>query len=737
MKLPVFRIKDARTRATAIAVLLLAIAVLLFYGGRYRELQSAAPKGGNLFIFFLINLNILLVTALIFLLARNAIKLYYEGRQRVFGYHLRTKLVLIFVGFTLIPTVLLFFVARGFITDSIDFWFNLDVEHAMENAVSVTQEYYSTMTGRTRTMAQKVSQRLGTVREGKELQDLVEELRRDYALSTVEVFGTNGEQMARSWDDQVPQMITDPRDSLVMNGIVGRVTDNIVSAEKGEFIKASAQVRTEDGQGAVVVSLHLPEDISAKAEMLAVTYRSWTEMKLQKRPIRMNYVVYLLVLAMLILFSATWLGFYLARGITIPIGKLAEGTEKVASGDLSVRVESESHDEIGILIEAFNRMTEELQTGRRQLEEAHRNLEHAYFENEERRRYTETVLRNVGTGVISIDPQGLINTFNRAAEKMFGVQSEEIMGRHYAKMLSPEHARLIDTLLSEVPERYRGSVKKEIPVIVQGRPLVLLINVSRLDDLEGSPLGTVLVLEDLTKLVDAQKKAAWSEVAKRIAHEIKNPLTPIKLSAERLRRRFHGELDEEKNQLLLECTDSIIREVEGMKSLVDEFSRFARLPALQPVPGNINDTINEAASLFAGRKEITGGLEMDLGEGIPEISYDREQMRRVIINLLENALQAVRDRGEGGVSVSSAFLTAEGMVAVSVADQGVGVADDLRDRIFDPYFSTKKDGTGLGLAITRRVVEEHGGEIAFEPNIPTGSILTVRIPVDIEPRPRG
>lgn len=735
MKLPSFRIKDARTRATAIAVIMLAIIVVLFYGGRYRELQESTPKGGNLFVFFLINVNILLVTVLIFLLARNAIKLFYEGRQRVFGYHLRSKLVLIFVGFTLIPTVLLFSVARGFITDSIDFWFNLDVEQAMESAVSVTQNYYSTMTNRTRTLAQRLSERLGTASDGKEFRDLVEGLRREYALSIVEVYGPTGEHLARSWDDRVPQMITDPRDSLVQSGIVGRVIDSIVSAEKGEFIKASAPVRTAEGQGAVVVSLHLTEDISSKADRLAVTYRGYTEMKLQKRPIKMNYVVYLLVLAMLILFSATWLGFYLARGITIPIGRLAEGTEKVASGDLSVRVQSDSHDEVGILIEAFNRMTEELQTGRQKLEEAHKDLEHAYFENEERRRYIETVLRNVGTGVVSIDPEGLVNTFNRAAEIMFGVKSEDILGRLYTKMLSPEHVRLIEGLLVELEGVAGRSVRREIPILVQGKPLVLLINVSKLDDLEGSPLGTVMVLEDMTKLVDAQKKAAWSEVAKRIAHEIKNPLTPIKLSAERLRRRFEGTLEGERQDLLTECTDSIIREVEGMRGLVDEFSRFARLPVLQPVPSDINETIREAAALFTGRKELADGLEIDLVPELPEISYDREHMRRVMINLLENAYQAVKDRGEGGVRVATKLLGAEGMVSIKVSDEGAGVDEELRDQIFEPYFSTKKEGTGLGLAITQRIVEEHGGEITYEINTPVGSIFTVRIPVDIEPRP--
>ncbi len=721
------KFRDNRSRWTAIVVILLLIALVLFFGSRYKSMRDLDPKGGNLFIFFLININIILLTVLVFLLARNAIKLFYEGRGRVFGYHLRTRLVLIFVGFSLIPTILLFFVAKGFINDSVEYWFNLNVDQAVEGALSVSRDYYSSLTDRSRIIVQRVSDRLQIPSEGKDLEDLLEELRKDYALSMVDLFDPDGRFMARAWDGASPRNFVDDQSSLVQNAIVGRVVDSVNRADKGEYIRASAPITLPAGQGAVVVSFHLPEEVRLKSELVSSTYRGYTEMKLQKRPIKLNYMAYLLLITLLILFSAVWLGFYLARGITIPIGLLAEGAAKVASGDLTVRIDSEGTDEIGILVQAFNSMTEEL-------DGTNRNLEKALRENEQRRTYIETVLRNVGTGVISMDHAGRVNTFNRAAEKMFDVKAQDILERTYTKVLTQEHAALIDGILSELKEKGVARIRREIPVVVQGTPLILFITVSIMENAKGKNIGTVFVIEDMTMLVNAQRKAAWSEAAKRIAHEIKNPLTPIKLSAERIRRRLGGRLDEADDRVLREGTDSIVREVDAMRHLVDEFSQFARLPALKPVPGDINKAVQEAVALFKVVGERGGSVEVSLAENLPSVSFDDEQMRRVIINLLDNAIRAVEDRGADGVVRVSTSVMEEGMVAVSVSDNGSGIPTDLMDRIFDPYFSTREGGTGLGLAIAQRIVEEHGGNLDCAPGSRgEGVVFTIRIPVDIDP----
>ena len=734
MKKRFYRITDARTRWTVVILLLLFIGMVIYFGNRYRLLQLDDPRGGNLFVFFLININVLLLTTLIFLLARNALKLFYEGRKKVFGYHLRTKLVLIFVGFSLIPTLLLFFVAEGFISDSIEYWFNLDVEKVVAGSVAVSQDYYSTMTDRVRVTAQRVADRLGEVQSGPGLDEALARLRRDYSLSDIELFNEEGEPVARSWDGVSPQGITSRDSSLVQNARVGRVIDGIERAQKGEFIKGAAPLRVPGGQGAVIVTLHMPEALRITVEDLARTYRGYTEMKLLKRPIRANYKMYLLLLTMLILFSASWLGFYLARGITVPIGKLAEGAERVAEGDLSARViDVQATDEIGILVEAFNNMTEELEMGRRRLEQAHGDLEMAYLENEQRRTYIETVLKSVGTGVVSIDLQGRINTYNSAAEVMFSVKPDEVLGRKFSEVLSPEHVRVVDMMFREVGKAREKSVRREIPIVVRGMPMILLVNISILHDVDGETIGYVLVMEDMTKLVNAQKKAAWSEVAKRIAHEIKNPLTPIKLSAERIRKRLLDNLNEEEGKILRESVDSIIREVEGMKGLVDEFSRFARLPVLNPVHGDINEAVEEAILPYRHSRLPLERINLDLETNLPVISFDREQIHRVLKNLVENAIKAVEDRGEGTVAVSTRVLKNLGVVEINVSDEGMGVPVEHRERIFEPYYTTKEKGVGLGLAITKRIIEEHGGVIFYRENRPRGSVFSVRIPVDIDP----
>ncbi|MBN2720846.1 MAG: HAMP domain-containing protein [Proteobacteria bacterium] len=721
------RIFKGKNRWATVIGILVFIGLVLFFSGRYRSLKEMDPSGVNLFVYFLVNLNVLLLTVLLFLLGRNTVKLFYEGKKRVFGYHLRARLVLIFVGFSLIPTILLFFVARGFITDSIDYWFHLDVDKAVEGSLSVSQDYYSTMASLNRVFAQRVSDRMGVIPEGGAVENALEELRRDYGLSMIEIFDPEGSYRGRAWDGTSPQMFLDGQNSLVQNALMGRVVDGISRAGKGEFVRASAPLRFSGGQGAVVVSMYLTEEVRQKAEDVGRIFRGYTEMKLQEKPIMDNYMAYLLFITLLILFSAVWLGFYIARGITVPIGLLAEGAEKVAEGDLTVRIETAATDEIGILVKAFNKMTGKLEKTTRDLEKASR-------ENEQRRAYIETVLRNVGTGVVSMDLAGRINTFNRAAEKMFNVRGEEILGRHYTKVLTPEHSALLERILADLGREGGNRVRREFPVAVQGKPLLLFITASVMEEPAGRGIGTVLVIEDMTMLVNAQRKAAWSEAAKRIAHEIKNPLTPIKLSAERMRRKLAGSLDGEEGKVLIDGTDSIMREVDAMRNLVDEFSRFARLPVLKPVPGKINAVVQEVAALFQGEREKGGEIRLSLADDLPRISFDAEQIRRVIINLLDNALKAVQDRGsEGVVAVSTRYLEQDGLVAIAVSDNGSGIPEDLLDRIFDPYFSTREGGIGLGLAISQRIIEEHGGTIECTSSPGEGTVFTVRLPVDIDP----
>jgi two-component system, NtrC family, nitrogen regulation sensor histidine kinase NtrY len=723
------RLRDPQARWTAAVALLLFAGLSGFFLQRLEAFGKGAPAGANLFLFLLINVNVVLLTLLVFLFVRNLIKLVAEGKRRVFGTRLRGKLVAIFIGFTAIPVLLLFFTARGIVNDSVSYWFSPEIEKAIEGAVSLSGDFYQVMGTRAQAAARQAAVLAADPRSD------AESIRRELDLAALEVFSPEGRLIARAWDGASPDEATPHDSDLVRGARSGAPSSRSFRAGRGEFIRGAAPLA---GGAVAVVSLWLPEELGAKSEMLARAYRAYTEAKLLKSPFKTNYIVYLLLLSFLILFSASWLGFYFARQITVPLGNLAEGAEKVAGGDLSVRVEEGARDEVGTLVRSFNRMTERLEEARSALSLANEGLAVASHENEKKRLYIEGVLRNVGTGVVTFDPAGRISTFNPAAEEMFGTAAEAVLGKVYSEVLSPEHARLVAAILRELPRRRGRSLAREVPIIVGGSPLILHLVVGALTDHEGNPAGTVLVVEDMTKLVHAQREAAWSEVARRVAHEIKNPLTPIKLSAERLARKLGGTLGGEREAMLGEATGAIVREVESIRRLVDEFARFARMPVLTLTRGRLNDTVEEAAALYRGDRSLPGeGVRLDLAGDLPEIPYDAGQVRRVIVNLLDNARQAVAAKGSGEVSVSTRFLAGEGVVAVAVADSGGGVPAELADRIFEPYFSTREGGTGLGLAIAQRVVEEHGGRITYQRNRPEGSVFTLTIPVGIEPGARS
>jgi two-component system nitrogen regulation sensor histidine kinase NtrY len=726
------RLSDAASRVTAAVALLLLVALGFSLAQRAEELGKGGVAGPNLNLFLLINVNLVLLTILLFLFARNLIKMVAEGRNRVFGHRLRGKLVAIFLGFSLVPTLLFFMVARGIVNQSVKDWFSPGIEKAVQASVAYSGDFYREMGARAQVAARGAARRLAGPSRAGEPGELAEAVRADYGLAAVELFSPQGRLLARAWDGVSPNEATPHDGVLVTRAREGGVADGASRASVGEFVRSAAPAG--DGGEVAVASLWLPQGLALRTEELARAYRSYTELRLLKNPFKTSYLVYLLILSFLILFSGSWLGFYLARQITVPLGRLAEGAKKVAAGDLSARVETGAPDEVGVLVESFNRMTQALEEGRRALSEANADLARASEENERRRLYIEAVLRNVGTGVVTLDQAGRVLTFNPAAEEMFSIPAGMVLGKAYDEVLSPQHARLVASIVRDLPRRKGRPVAREIPVMVRSVPRILHLVAAPLTGQDGEVTGAVLVVEDMTKLVHAQREAAWSEVARRVAHEIKNPLTPIKLSAERLARKLGGTLGGEREGLLADSTAAIVREVEGIRRLVDEFARFARMPVLDLVRGRINDTVEEAVALYRGDRSIPGGIRLALGDGLPELVYDAEQVRRVVINLLDNARWAVAEAGGGEVAVSTRLLPAEGLVAVVVADTGAGVAAEIADRIFEPYFSTRRGGTGLGLAIAQRVVEEHGGRIAFEPNLPRGSVFTVTIPVGIEPR---
>ncbi|MDO8956673.1 MAG: ATP-binding protein, partial [Deltaproteobacteria bacterium] len=428
---------------------------------------------------------------------------------------------------------------------------------------------------------------------------------------------------------------------------------------------------------------------------------------------------------------AIWFGLFLAKGITDPIEKLAAGTQKIIQGDLDFQIGKTSEDEFGTLVDSFNRMTQDLKASNSQIEKAHDELRKSNIEIEQRRRYMEIVLRDVGAGVISIDTDGRIRTINKSAEKILGIRAESVLGEKYDEILQTEHTILAKELVKAVNQAENHSITQQIKLTLHNETLTLLVKVAILRDEENRYLGMVVVLDDLTQLQKAQRAAAWREVARRIAHEIKNPLTPIQLSAQRLRKRYLNQFAQD-GAIFDECTKIIITQVEELKNLVNEFSSFARMPAANPVPNNLNEIIREAMVLYEeGHKQVHFDFKPD--DQIPVFNLDKEQIKRVMVNLLDNAVAAVDavslQQRDGQIIVETRLDPFMNLARVEVADNGCGVSPEDKPLLFEPYFSTKASGTGLGLAIVNTIISDHDGYIRVKDNVPQGTRFIIELPI--------
>ncbi|MGI9592276.1 MAG: sensor histidine kinase, partial [Myxococcota bacterium] len=455
--------------------------------------------------------------------------------------------------------------------------------------------------------------------------------------------------------------------------------------------------------------------------------------------IRSAYLLELLLAAAVVLMLALWMGFRLAKGVTGPIRALAEGTAEVARGNLDVTVKASTDDEVGLLVDSFNQMI-------RDLREARGSLERSATELERRRRYMEIVLGTVGVGVVSVDAEGRISTINPSAQRFLCIPAGTgLLGQKLAEVADrSELIEVIEELSLALRPGVRESIRRQVQVPLEDDVATLFVTLTVLHDEAGEVLGTVVVFDDYTQLVKVQRMAAWREVARRIAHEIKNPLTPIQLSAQRLRRRFAGHFHEDSSdeKVFDECVDAITSQVDTLKLLVDEFQNFARLPSAESVPDDLNRIVAEAVARYVGTEGVE--FESELDPELPTVEIDPEQMGRVLTNLIDNAVAAVRRRleaeGEGAtgrVSLRSAYDTLLQSVRLEVADDGVGIPQRERRRVFEPYFSTKDHGTGLGLAIVSRIVSDHHGYIRVQENEPRGARFVLELPATRAEAERG
>ena len=727
-----------RRREWLIVVVIVGLVALsIRYQGQLFNLTTEIPLSGNILVLALINLNILLIIFCLFLVLRNIFKLVLERRRGIPGAKLRSKLVLAFVALSLIPTMLLFFVSAGFITNSIENWFNSQIEESLKESLEVAQTYYKNSASNALYYAEQISlaikdQKLLNEDNLQVLEELIHQKQKEYNLGIVEVFSSTLEELVRAVNPSVPAAdFTDPDSDSIREALQGNRFTRISPIGRADLIRGIVPVYSnwnpDDVVGVVVVNYYVPYSLVNKMKEISSSFEQYKSTKLLKGKIQKGYILFLLLIALVIIFLSTWVGFHLAKSITEPIQELAIATNRVASGDLNVTLDSYSQDEVGSLVEAFNTMTADLRKGQNAINRANLELQASNLELEQRRRYMEIVLANVNAGVISIDSLGHITTINKSAQKLLGLKTKSIIGRNFRDIVTPDYLPMIKGILKELIGSGKDSIRKQLSLPAGDTKIILLVNVTTLKDEHNEFMGTVVVFDDLTQLLKAQRMAAWREVARRIAHEIKNPLTPIQLSAQRLRRRYLDRFSAD-DIVFDECTTMIIKQVDDLKNLVNEFSSFARMPASNPSLNNLNDVLNEALVLFQeGHKEVQFQLQTD--PYLPAFSLDREQIKRVAINLLDNAVAAVNGNANGQITAETSFNKDLKIATLKISDNGCGIPAEDKPRLFEPYFSTKKSGTGLGLAIVSTIISDHNGYIRVRDNEPQGTHFIVELPI--------
>jgi two-component system, NtrC family, nitrogen regulation sensor histidine kinase NtrY len=472
--------------------------------------------------------------------------------------------------------------------------------------------------------------------------------------------------------------------------------------------------------GAVVVTTVIPGEMAVHTNRIHRALTGHQQVKVFQGPLTTTYVTMLSTITLLVVFAGTWLGMRLAKAIAVPLNDLAGATRAVSQGNYDVVVPDPGGDELGQVVGAFNRMTGDLKASRSRLQAANTDLE-------ARRRYMEVVLENIGAGVVALDRTGQITAMNDAAARLLALDDPRgPIGRHHTDVLPATYAGLAGEIVRELETSPVASLSRQVTISIKGETKTVSLTVTALRDDAQGYLGMVAVLDDLTPILRGQRVAAWREVARRIAHEIKNPLTPIQLSAQRLHRRFAPAITEGR-EVFDECTTTIETQVEELRRMVNEFSEFARMPEARPAPNNLNAVAGEAVSLY---KNAHAGIEITFApdSAVPVFDLDREQLKRGVINLLENAVQAVHEGGGTRVDIATDYDVKLGIVRLVVADDGPGISAEVKNRLFEPYFSTKKTGTGLGLTIVHRIVADHEGFIRVQDNKPRGTRMVIELP---------
>ena len=731
------RLPQVSRRKRVIILLAMSVFVLLaiLVSMTAFDLKFLSP-GNNQQIIVLAALSaliFLLFVALTFVLFRNLLKLFAERRLGVLGSKFRTRMVVGALLLSFVPVMVMYWFAYGLMNRSIDKWFSTPVEEvrADTHAMASLLGEYAAQNARAEALAIASSADTKRGFSGHGFSSVVGEFQNhEITLQGGFAIAVQGGNAEASFNTPAPWPILKSR--LPFADAAAAKPAHFIW-QQTEYTLGSAPVGND---GLILVAIPLPGEFSRTVQQVEASQQRYFELAHERRLVRRTYMGLLLLLTMMVLFVTTWLALFLSKLVTRPLAALAEATQEISRGRLDYRIDVSAADEIGDLVRSFNRMAEELEASRRQIETSSRDASAANAELDQRRRQMETILESIPTGVLSVDAARCVTHANQALLRMFhpeGYSEGEHMlrGARLADVFPPEVLQDLEPLMRRADRMGMTTSQMEMPLQRTSLNVAVTVATLRHQD-EGS--GYVIVFEDLSDLLKAQKQAAWREVARRVAHEIKNPLTPIALSAERIRRHLERATIPDKPSLdiVRSCAETIASAVETVRRLVDDFSALARFPASNPHPADINEVIESALSMFNGRLDGIG-LHKSLAPDLPKVMADAEAIKRAVANLVDNAAEAMQGSLVREIQISTLLVASRDAVEITVADTGHGVTSELKEKLFLPYFSTRKRGTGLGLAIVSRVIEEHHGSIRVEENQPVGARFIVELPVVPEP----
>ena len=694
-----------------------------------------------LILYALSTLNFVAFVVFLFIFVRNLLKLRRERAERQLGSKVKTRLLVYFISISFLPITAMAVFSYLFLNRSLEKWFNPFPDEIVQQATEVKRLTLASQDQTLRDTASLLSMLLAN-QSPEERQDTMQEVVNSGQLVRIEIVGRDG--LSTSFENpNLSQADSEQLEKLFSNARLSHGLDGLNQIDGKEFDALAVRLNYSE----LLIIAPQKRASNDLTDLVAGSERDYQDLVSKQRRVRLLGLSTLGLMTLMLLFVSSWVAIYLARGIATPIKALAEASNEIARGNLAHRVTTIADDELALLAESFNQMTTQLEENRSRIEAGAAELRETNLALTERRNYIETVLQSLSTGVISVDENDCVTTLNASAARMLGLEDKAEDNPKLTSLIGNEDWLVVDRLLRRARRTGHATEQTQLESasVDSVGPLPVSLTATALRQSRGPRRGVVLVIEDLSELLAAQRAAAWSEVARRMAHEIKNPLTPIQLSAERIAKsygratanggsngtsfRLDERVDEKRVAAVIsECTETIAREVAGLKAMVDEFSRFARLPATRLEPANLNDVITHAAGLYQERLEDVS-LTLDLDRELPSSMLDVEQIKRVFVNLIDNAIEAlVSVSNDKQITIATKHDGERSILRAEVADTGQGIEPADFRRLFEPYFSRRDSGTGLGLAIVQRIIMEHGGHIRAERNHPRGAKFVIELP---------